>query len=139
MFKSIELLIFAFGGVFRDLVDSAAEAFESCPIPLLFVIVLQRRYSVRNRRQACTWIRRQMPIIFAEFSLKERMELPYPINAIQHAYNMDPDGFKSINALHTESGMEEEATQDSKTRPSEKNGKKKSGGGKKKKRSKKRH
>ena len=79
-----------------------------------------------------------MPIIFAEFSLKERMELPYPINAIQQAYNMDPDGFKSINALHTESGMEEEATQDSKTRASEKNRKKKSVGGKKK-RSKKRH
>uniref|UniRef100_A0A914QNA3 Uncharacterized protein n=1 Tax=Panagrolaimus davidi TaxID=227884 RepID=A0A914QNA3_9BILA len=79
-----------------------------------------------------------MPIIFAEFSLKERKMLPYPITAIEEAYNMDPDGFKNIAALFTESGMEEEATQDSKTRPSEKNGKKKSGGGKKK-RSKKRH
>uniref|UniRef100_A0AC35F795 Uncharacterized protein n=1 Tax=Panagrolaimus sp. PS1159 TaxID=55785 RepID=A0AC35F795_9BILA len=47
---------FAFGGVFRELIDSDAEVYETCPIPLLFVIVLQRRYSVLNRRQACTWI-----------------------------------------------------------------------------------
>uniref|UniRef100_A0A914NXJ3 Uncharacterized protein n=1 Tax=Panagrolaimus davidi TaxID=227884 RepID=A0A914NXJ3_9BILA len=80
-----------------------------------------------------------MPIIFAEFSLKERQTLPYPISAIEQAYNMDPDGFKNIASLFTESGMEEQPTQDSITRASEKNGKKKSGGGKKKKRSKKRH
>uniref|UniRef100_A0A914QJJ4 Uncharacterized protein n=1 Tax=Panagrolaimus davidi TaxID=227884 RepID=A0A914QJJ4_9BILA len=79
-----------------------------------------------------------MPIIFAEFSLKERMKLPYPITSIEQAYNMDQDGFKNIASLFTESGMEEEATQDSKTRASEKHRKKKSGGAKKK-RSKKRH
>uniref|UniRef100_A0AC35GY14 Uncharacterized protein n=1 Tax=Panagrolaimus sp. PS1159 TaxID=55785 RepID=A0AC35GY14_9BILA len=70
--------------------------------------------------------------IFAEFSLKERKNLPYPITAIEDAYNMDPDGFKNIAGLNTESGMEEEPTQDSNTRPSKKNRKKKSGGGKKK-------
>jgi hypothetical protein len=78
-----------------------------------------------------------MPIIFAEFSLKERKSLPYPITAIEEAYNMDPDGFKNIAGLNTESGMEEESTQDSKARPSKKSRKKQSGGGKKK-RSKKR-
>uniref|UniRef100_A0A914PRX0 Uncharacterized protein n=1 Tax=Panagrolaimus davidi TaxID=227884 RepID=A0A914PRX0_9BILA len=77
-----------------------------------------------------------MPIIFAEFSLKERKKLSYPITAIEQAYNMDPDGFKNIAALDTESGMEEEPTQDSVTRPSKKNRKKESAG--KKKRSKKR-
>uniref|UniRef100_A0A914QVK2 Uncharacterized protein n=1 Tax=Panagrolaimus davidi TaxID=227884 RepID=A0A914QVK2_9BILA len=70
------------------------------------------------------------------FSLKERKKLSFPITDIEQAYNIDPDGFKSINALNTESGMEEESTQDSKTRQYEKHRKKKSG---KKKRSKKRH
>uniref|UniRef100_A0A914PN08 Uncharacterized protein n=1 Tax=Panagrolaimus davidi TaxID=227884 RepID=A0A914PN08_9BILA len=78
-----------------------------------------------------------MPIVFAEFSLKERKMLPYPITAIEDAYKMDPDGFKNIAGLDTESGMEEEPTQASITRTSEKNRKKHSGGGKKK-RSKKR-
>uniref|UniRef100_A0AC35GJQ2 Uncharacterized protein n=1 Tax=Panagrolaimus sp. PS1159 TaxID=55785 RepID=A0AC35GJQ2_9BILA len=98
---------FAFGGIFRDLIDSEAEIYESCPIPLLFVIALQRRYSILNRRQACAWIRRQMPVIFAEFSLKERKKLAYPITAIEDAYNMDPDGFKNTAVLDTESGTEE--------------------------------
>uniref|UniRef100_A0A914Q2U7 Uncharacterized protein n=1 Tax=Panagrolaimus davidi TaxID=227884 RepID=A0A914Q2U7_9BILA len=93
-----------------------------------------RRYSVLNRRQDCTWIRRQMPIVFAEFSLKERKKLSYPITAIEDAYKMDPDGFKNTAALDT--GMEEEPTHDSVTRASKKNRKKQSGG--KKKRSKKR-
>uniref|UniRef100_A0A914PRH8 Uncharacterized protein n=1 Tax=Panagrolaimus davidi TaxID=227884 RepID=A0A914PRH8_9BILA len=73
-----------------------------------------------------------MPIVFAEFSLKERKTLSYPITAIEDAYKMNPDGFKNIAGLDTESGMEEQPTQDSVTHASKKNRKKKTGGGKKK-------
>uniref|UniRef100_A0A914Q1E4 Uncharacterized protein n=1 Tax=Panagrolaimus davidi TaxID=227884 RepID=A0A914Q1E4_9BILA len=48
---------FAFGNVFREFIDSQARVHETFSIPLLWTIVLQRRYTAYNRRKACTWIR----------------------------------------------------------------------------------
>jgi hypothetical protein len=48
---------FAFGNVFREIIDAQTKVHEHFSIPLLFSIVLQRRYTATNRRKAFTWIR----------------------------------------------------------------------------------
>uniref|UniRef100_A0A914QYB8 Uncharacterized protein n=1 Tax=Panagrolaimus davidi TaxID=227884 RepID=A0A914QYB8_9BILA len=74
---------FAFGNVFREFIE--ARVHETFSIPLLWTIILQRRYTAYNRRKACSWIRRQLLIIQKEFSPKERSKLGYPICAIEAA------------------------------------------------------
>uniref|UniRef100_A0A914YBU4 Uncharacterized protein n=1 Tax=Panagrolaimus superbus TaxID=310955 RepID=A0A914YBU4_9BILA len=74
---------YAFGQIYRTLLDSHVGIFNTLSIPLLFVIVLQKRYTVLNRRKACAWMRRQLPIVQNEFTPKERLKLSYPINAIE--------------------------------------------------------
>uniref|UniRef100_A0A914PF35 Uncharacterized protein n=1 Tax=Panagrolaimus davidi TaxID=227884 RepID=A0A914PF35_9BILA len=106
---------FAFGNVFREYIDSQANFDQKLSIPLLFSIVLQRRYSVVNRRKACTWIRRELPIIQKEFTALERSQLPYPICAIEAAYEMNEDGFKNVVLLDSLSGEDDDVTQNSTT------------------------
>uniref|UniRef100_A0A914PTA4 Uncharacterized protein n=1 Tax=Panagrolaimus davidi TaxID=227884 RepID=A0A914PTA4_9BILA len=146
IFKSIEVLIditikalaerefvqsFAFGNVFREHIDSQARVHETFSIPLLLSIVLQRRYTVYNRRKPCTWIRRQLPIIQKEFTAKERSKLAFPICVIEAACKMNSDGFKNVFfILDSLSADDDDETQNS-THESEKLGKKGSDGRKK--------
>uniref|UniRef100_A0A914PLE9 Uncharacterized protein n=1 Tax=Panagrolaimus davidi TaxID=227884 RepID=A0A914PLE9_9BILA len=104
---------FAFGNVFREYIDSQTRVDENFSIPLLFSIVLQRRYTVVNRRKAFTWIRRELPIIQKEFSADERSELAYPICAIEEASKMDAHGFESVFLLDSLSGADDDKTQNS--------------------------
>uniref|UniRef100_A0A914NYW4 Uncharacterized protein n=1 Tax=Panagrolaimus davidi TaxID=227884 RepID=A0A914NYW4_9BILA len=110
---------FAFGNVFRELIDSQTKVYDTFSIPLLFSIVLQRRYNAINRRKAFTWIRRELIIIEKEFTAEERSKLPYPICAIEAACKMDFNGFKSVSLLDSLSGDDDDDTQGS-TRASEK-------------------
>uniref|UniRef100_A0A914YNP6 Uncharacterized protein n=1 Tax=Panagrolaimus superbus TaxID=310955 RepID=A0A914YNP6_9BILA len=48
---------FAFGNLFRAEIDSSLGKEPTLSIPLLFVIIYQRRYPAENRRKACAWIR----------------------------------------------------------------------------------
>uniref|UniRef100_A0A914Y5Y9 Uncharacterized protein n=1 Tax=Panagrolaimus superbus TaxID=310955 RepID=A0A914Y5Y9_9BILA len=48
---------YAFGQIYRTVLDSHVGIFNTLSIPLLFVIVLQKRYTVLNRRKACAWMR----------------------------------------------------------------------------------
>uniref|UniRef100_A0A914Y1G3 Uncharacterized protein n=1 Tax=Panagrolaimus superbus TaxID=310955 RepID=A0A914Y1G3_9BILA len=77
-------------------------------------------------------MRRQMPIVQKEFTVKERAKLPYPINAIEEAFKMNPECFKNTSLLNSNSGMEDDETQKT-THASDKRAKKESGAGKKKK------
>uniref|UniRef100_A0AC35G183 Uncharacterized protein n=1 Tax=Panagrolaimus sp. PS1159 TaxID=55785 RepID=A0AC35G183_9BILA len=110
---------FAFGNVFRDIIDAQTRFHERFSIPFLFSVVLQRRYSATNRRKAFTWIRRELLIIEKEFTADERSGLPYPICAIEAACKMDFNGFKSVALLDSLSGDDDDETQGS-TRASEK-------------------
>uniref|UniRef100_A0A914QL23 Uncharacterized protein n=1 Tax=Panagrolaimus davidi TaxID=227884 RepID=A0A914QL23_9BILA len=104
---------FAFGNVFREIIDAQTRVNESFSIPLLFSIVLQRRYTVVNRRKACTWIRRELPIIQKEFTAEECSKLAYPICAIEEACKMDAHGFESVFLLDSLSGADDDKTQNS--------------------------
>uniref|UniRef100_A0A914YJE2 Uncharacterized protein n=1 Tax=Panagrolaimus superbus TaxID=310955 RepID=A0A914YJE2_9BILA len=110
---------FAFEQIYHELLDSIVGIFDTLSIPLLFVIVLQRR--------------RQMPIVKKEFTSAEREKLPYPINVIEEASKMNPEGFKNTSALNTRSGMEENDETLKPTHASDKSAKKDSDAGKKKK------
>uniref|UniRef100_A0A914QUU1 Uncharacterized protein n=1 Tax=Panagrolaimus davidi TaxID=227884 RepID=A0A914QUU1_9BILA len=54
--------------------------------------------------KACTWIRRELPIIQKEFTAIERSDLAYPICAIEAVYKMNADGFKNVVLLGSLSG-----------------------------------
>uniref|UniRef100_A0A914QHU2 Uncharacterized protein n=1 Tax=Panagrolaimus davidi TaxID=227884 RepID=A0A914QHU2_9BILA len=104
---------FAFGNVFRDIIDAQTRVNDSFSIPLLFSIVLQRRYTAINRRKAFTWIRRELIIIEKEFTAEERSKLAYPICAIEAACKMDFNGFKAVALLDSLSGDDDDETQGS--------------------------
>uniref|UniRef100_A0AC34GMS6 Uncharacterized protein n=1 Tax=Panagrolaimus sp. ES5 TaxID=591445 RepID=A0AC34GMS6_9BILA len=97
---------FAFGNCFRGEIDSSLGKRPTTSLPLLFVIIFQRRYPAENRRKACAWIRRQLPILRIEFSINEREKLQYPLNAVEHAAEMDRDGFQNVEDVFTHSKEE---------------------------------